>query len=642
MRYAGLGGVVAIAVAAAWPSHAIGQLNQVASASGHCSSAINNSGSGTVTVNNYCGLQPAGRATVDRLVRETIVKRKADHRRDKRIAEISDSDAGQNEQILELREKLAQAVGTFNALATGSGAGEAGEAEAKAQELLAKGDPSAAADLLGREAKTRRNHAELNNKAAAALFLQQSALLETQDLTKARVAANQALKIDPQNLEAIYRLESIADALGRSGEALQLLERYVGIANDAGQSLPPDETHLHRLADVQIKIADLQMDRGEIQPALAAYGAGQEAARQLVAQFPDEVDWKFHFAGLYARIGEARLRLGELDAAEAAYSEMLRFAEQYDRAEPNTADFINLLAQANIGLGEVLQNKSEAKRALERYEAGLKLFRTLNKLEPQDPAWQRSLALTLIYIGNIKKGMANTTAALRSFEEGVVFADRLIKQQPGNADALDTQAILYNKIGLVKKDQQDFGSARENFAGAVAIRRRLVSGDPDNTDAKYTLALALNNLAGVQAELAGMVAARATFLEARTMAKEGSAREPAIVAWTQLMYQTELALGDALAAGDPREAERCYRRAIEIAKQGVAKFPQVRSERWDLATAHARIGFIGNGLAPDKRRHEIQLAIAELERLGAGGEYEGLDAALSYSRAALAKIPDAK
>lgn len=635
----GAGTVVLAFLLAGQADAAAGQPVQTALALGNCAVSVNHVGNGTVTVINNCPtyqqLPPEERAKVDRLLRETIANRRADRIRDRRIADIKTSDEGQSEELAELREALAEALGYFRALASGNGAGEA---ERRAQELLERGDPSAAADLLGREAAANLNAAELNRRAAIELYLRQSTLLEVRDLVAARAAAQMALRIDSSNLDAIYRCASLANSLGRTNEALRLWQAYVAAANRGKAGSAPSEDDLHRLADVQISIADLLSDRGKIADALAAYRGGREAAEQLVTQFPENLDWKVHFVGTLDRIGGLQLQEGDVAAAEATYTEMLRIAAEYDRDRPDTALLNHLLAEASSGLGQVFDQQGKREAASAQYAALLGYVRRLVVIEPQDLSWQRNLAVSLSTVGAGDFYAGNNAKALNAFEEGLGIVERLLGGKPGNVDLLDLQATLDNQIGRVRLDLEEYPAALSSLAKAVSIAQELVRADPNSLQRKGDLANSLKYLASVQNATGDVAGSLASLREAERISEKLIAGDGSNTQFNQLLFEIELELGDRLSGDAPQEAKHYYGKAAKIAEHAASRFPQIRSWLRDAAVAHGRIGLMTNGIDEAKRRRELAKAITGLERLQRGGPYDGLDATLGFFRKTLAEL----
>lgn len=629
MNRTGLTAAVSVMASCAFPTIATGQPIQTATASGRCASAINVSNSlGPITINNNCPVYaqlPAGlRVTVDQLVWEKITRRRADHARDRQIAALAANDLEQSEQIAELKESMAQVVVRLDALASSDGASDA---KRRASEALAQGNVDAAADLLGQEAARKSRDAELSRKAAVQLYLDQSELLEIRDLSAARVAARKALAIDPRNLDAIYRCAVIATNLGRTEEALRYWSDFVSVANRGDRPSPPSEADLHRLADVQVRIADLQSAKGETAAALDAYEQGLDAARQLVAQFPENTDWKTHVAGALNRIGSLLSMTGDISMAAATYAEMLRLAEQYDRDQPETASLINLLAMANGGIAEILERQMKTEEALTRYQAQLGYGRRLVALEPEDKAWRRNLALILMNRGGLNQIAGNSAEAQRDFEEGASIIDGLIHDKPGNVDLLDIQATFHFTIGRLKEELQEYSSAQASFVNAATIERGLALNDPTNLDYQEVLTASLKHLAQVRAAMGHRSESQAALREAEGIAKQLVAGDRSNSDRRRALFQIELALGDGFAQNEFKDAERAYRSAITLAEGAIPKFPQIRTWLWDAALAHGRIGLMKGGVGETKRRRELQLAITRLERLKLTGPFEDLEAA---------------
>lgn len=168
--------------------------DQVASAQGRCGVAVNAADHAQVTINNYCDVETTA------IVRLLIEKSK---KNDRRLIKLEADTETKEKQI----QELILAVQKVNKIIADSGADPV---NARAGELLAKGDVSGAAQLLEREALVAVNAGAVANSKAAELYRQQAALLRTQDVNQALQALRKSLAMEPDHFRALWDAGELA------------------------------------------------------------------------------------------------------------------------------------------------------------------------------------------------------------------------------------------------------------------------------------------------------------------------------------------------------------------------------------------------------------------------------------------------
>jgi predicted O-linked N-acetylglucosamine transferase (SPINDLY family) len=202
------------------------------------------------------------------------------------------------------------------------------------------------------------------------------------NLAQAEASYRNAVRAEPQNAVALYRLGTVCLKQGSFAEAALQLQ--------AALQLAPDEAGTHSNLGI----------------ALAALGLREEAVaafRRAVALVPG---WAY----LHANLGNALRELGRLDEAIACLHEALRL-------DPAAA-----ATQRNLGLA--LEDQGKVPEAAAS-------FRRLLQLQPQD-------ADTLVALGRTLAKMGAIEEALRSLRQALLY-------QPAHAEAHNVIGVLLAK-----------------------------------------------------------------------------------------------------------------------------------------------------------------------------------------------------
>lgn len=292
------------------------------------------------------------------------------------------------------------------------------------------------------------------------------------ELGKALTAFEAALKDYPESRAALVGKIRILDALGRTGEARDLVAK--GLAANAGDlDFIYFDARLDALDGKWRKVRDkLQAHEDELegQPqanalyakALLELGQGEQARLRLSSQLLREP------ANRQARLllGEASLRLGDSAGAIATLA-------PFARMPGATAEELGLLARAYKDAGDPAAGAFAQKA---RTAAGSKL---LSRLAGADKAirskdWQTAIheyetilkqtdGRNVLVLNNLAFAYSQTGASAKALE----YAERALKLAPDNPSVMDTTGWLLHRAG---KDRQR----------ALALLREAARKSPGN------------------------------------------------------------------------------------------------------------------------------------------------------------------
>jgi tetratricopeptide (TPR) repeat protein len=428
-----------------------------------------------------------------------------------------------------------------------------------------------------------------NNKAALDLILQSRELLAAGRGREALSAAEQALRLEPRDADALYLL---GEAHYRCGE-LPAAEARLRQAIQANG----------RAAAFHHALGNVLQDRGALQDAIQSY-------RRAIRLKPD-------FAEPHNDLGTAYFAQG--DAARAA--------EAYLRAVRLRPD--HAIAQANLGaVYRRLGLPREARRALQR-EFLLRLRGTLRK-----PFIARRKSDVQTAEAELERG--NPALAAR-------IARKAVEARPGDAAALAVLGMAQERLG-------SSGEALSSFRAAVALRAddaalranlgallgarghsseaiveleeslRLKPRSPKALTALAQLHLKKANLErGEQLTLEPRNAA-AQFLIGEALFKQGRAQEAeralrAAVELDPAHTPARVRLGDLLRhAGRLEEAEACLREALGIDEESAPALVALAMVLRDRARTKEAIACLEEALRVEPGRAQALQLLGDVLR----------------------------
>lgn len=404
-------------------------------------------------------------------------------------------------KLLDARGDKDGAIQRFK-LALDASPGDRGAAAALRAAYTARGDASAAVELIQREIDQAEGVLEKARLHAEAARLLKERI---KDEDRARESARLAVELDPTNVEAVVLLGDLAYEAQRyleaathydqlatrveamdTGDAKRVLVRYVDALSKSGGStqkaVEPIEVLLRIAADdpdALLAAAKVTFEHGDPRRSW-------ELHRDLVERFADHLIGHDRAQALY-RLGESARRVGDLEAAIAP----LQDAAEMDplSAEPATSLAAIYEAQGNweqvvrvktrrldvetgdaryqllLELGELLSGKlGDRTRAAKTYVAALeehpddrKLLTKLMQLYSEEKDWSKLVDVVLrladfVEDGKQKAKYVHTAAIVTSrqigdSERALEFYARVLELDPALDKAVDEAIELRRAKG---------------------------------------------------------------------------------------------------------------------------------------------------------------------------------------------------
>ena len=418
--------------------------DQVATATGTCGVAINASGQARVVVNNYCDATTA--ATVQRLLDKAAEQERLNKQQAQRTNQLERDRDAQARQI----QELSAAVQTVTKLASAT---KATPADKRAQELLAQGDASGAATLLGREAAAA-------GASAAELYRQQAALLRLSNTAQALAAIERSLAIEPDNFDAQWAAGDLAVSVGNLDSARQHYGRMLAIANARSTASPLSSLWARSLSVSHIEIGNTQSAQGDLAGALKSYQAGMAIAQKLAASDPSNSEWQRDLSVSHERIGNTQSAQGDLAGALKSYQAGMAIAQKLAASDPSNSEGQRDLSVSHSKIGDTQSAQGDLAGALKSCQAGMAIAQKLAASDPSNSQWQRDLSISHNKIGETQSAQGDLAGALKSYQAGMAIAQKLAASDPSNSEWQTDVAVSAWKIGTLKGFPQNAAERR--------------------------------------------------------------------------------------------------------------------------------------------------------------------------------------
>jgi Tfp pilus assembly protein PilF len=432
--------------------------------------------------------------------------------------------------------------------------------------MVANNGNDAALKLLDGASEQDQSRADLHAIRAAVLF-------KSNDTTGAVREAEQALKIEPRNLDAVLVLASEQMSRGDASGALQRLDALPAESSDDPRisglkavaygrkgDLPQTEVALKKLVGskpefraqlVQLYIAERRFDDAEKELRGIAAAAPSDSKAGL-----DVVRFLASFRGANAAKGElsARIKAGgdvfpyqmalvDLDYLQGNYAEAMNLLNSIIKApgSPDQALAAKVkLAEISVSrrdfstaepiIAEVLQNDSRNTGALKlrammhleqaQFDPAIADLREALNNQPKSPDLLLLMATAYQRSGKPELAERQYADAVKSADWAPTVSLQYVSYLQNKGDPAQAEQVLVEAVGHNQRNIQILGAlaqlrlARKNWAGALAVSEavRATGDNPGIADQIKAAATAGQN--NLDPNVAGLEAAHAAAPDA--------------------------------------------------------------------------------------------------------------------------------
>jgi len=277
-----------------------------------------------------------------------------------------------------------------------------------------------------------RNNLSQNTKDDKTVSLQET------DFQYAADAAEESIRLNPENADSYHYLAQSLTKLGRYEDALGIYEKIIA------------QNPRERTAHINKAVMLTRVHRY------------QEALRAL-QQAEDTKNSDIVNGNIWYNRGIALVNLGKYKDAEEAFEKAIEFNEEDSRAHNGLAVTLGKqrkYKQAIVASWDAIhydKNNSEAyftlglayeSTELDRYlDTALEAFEKVLELEPDNPDAHIHKGIILQKKGKGKEKRRQYIQAAADYTDALMEMDTVLLQNPKNAEALYHKAVLLNQLG---------------------------------------------------------------------------------------------------------------------------------------------------------------------------------------------------
>ena len=287
----------------------------------------------------------------------------------------------------------------------------------------------------------------------------------------------------------------------------------------------------------------------------------------------------------------AHRAMGNTLAAVQAYRQALAAAERHAAGYPDDPGAQFTAASGCDVLSAALEALGDEAGAVKAARTGLRLLERLVARDPSNETYRRQLALAQLRIADAQWEHGDTRAIYQAYEALRETAMRLLAADPGNSEYRAFVWRAEDTIGRARCDEKGGEAAVADFARALSIAENTAPQCPDDEDWQDRLATSHEHLGISFAMMDRFSDALNEHATARRIRQQLASGESHTPQRHQALAENCTTAGDiCLAAQNPDEALRLYRKALGAYRQAQTRDPDDALIAIHLCVTQQRIG----------------------------------------------------
>ncbi|WP_232375546.1 caspase family protein [Mesorhizobium comanense] len=538
-----------------------------------------------------------------------------------------------NARLREAADAFVKVRGEMKTLASGDP--QVTELRRQAEEQLSLGAFDSARAILAKAADIdnssrqtlKANFVSRTMSEAATRFLSAGAARADLDYAAAIKDYESVLALYGEAGQTSLTLEQ-ADRQSRTLEELGILYTTVGNVEAAGRAFTALLANLEQrsrqetdpsvkrdLAISHIKLANIEMARGDLPTSLQHYEAARDMLQDLTASEPDRKGWLGDLAMANDKIGNVLATQGDVGAAAKAYQQSLSIKQQLAEAEPNSASLLRDLTITYDEIGDLARSTGHLDDAQTAFEESLRIRLALAGNKPGDPERQRAVSVSQDRIGDLKRERGDAAGALEAYAKSVAIAEEMARRDPKNTDLKRDLSIAYSKTGNALGDQEDWPAALASYQQALTVARDLAATDPGNTEWQRDLSVCLEKVAGVLDVQGDAGGALRTYQDSLAIADRLARLDPANSDWQRDLSITLSEIGMLETRRRHFEgSKQAFEASLAIRQRLAQSDPNNAIWQFDLVQAYINYAYVAKD--PKAVLNKALTLTLELDRTG--------------------------
>jgi predicted negative regulator of RcsB-dependent stress response len=461
------------------------------------------------------------------------------------------------------------------------GASQGDERLQQALDLLKANRVQEALPLLRAFAEDKSAQINEDRKAAATAYRNLGAIAGLADPTRALEAYEKAADLDPADLESLNWAGSLEVDHGDFDKAEAHLKRVM--SSTSGQPW------IYYWAG--LRLADIQMSRGDRAGALNAYRDGLASAESLAQSNPGNLEWQRDVSVSDSRIGDVLVAQGDRANALNAYRESLAIRQRLAHSDPGNAEWQRDLSISGDRIGDVLVAQGDRANALNAYRESLAIRQRLAHSDPGNAEWLRDLSISDDRMGDVLVAQGDRANALNAYRDSLAIRQRLAQSDPGNAEWQRDLSISDDRMGDVLVAQGDRAGALNAYRDSLAVRQRLARFDPGNAEWQRDLSISGDSIGDVLVAQGDRANALNAYRDSLAIRQRLAQSDPGNAEWQRDLSVSDDRVGNVLLAqGERTGALTVYRDSFAIRQRLAQSDPGNAGWQRDLSMSDEKIG----------------------------------------------------
>jgi tetratricopeptide (TPR) repeat protein len=332
------------------------------------------------------------------------------------------------------------------------------------------------------------------------IWLEKEQTKREQERTQAALAAAQAnAQIAQQNLETAYKIldqiyvETAEKRLPREKELTaqdrQFLEKTLTFYEQFGSQQSSDPRIRQKTAQANLRVGAIQERLGQEAQAETAYRHALAISTQLVEEFPNQVDNRQILARCYSSLGGW---LGNLmgfrpcQELEQAYAEAVRLQKQLVQEFPANLQYQHDLGWTYFRLGYSRlglfwnHGGGSAAQAEEDIREAVAIRERLVAENSSDYRYRQELGMSLGNLGNILTLRGSLTEAEQVLRRNLELREKPVQDFPTEPEARHYLADAYQDLAVLHNRTHQLQEVEKAYRQELSIRRKLAAEFPSD------------------------------------------------------------------------------------------------------------------------------------------------------------------
>ena len=303
---------------------------------------------------------------------------------------------------------------------------------------------------------------------------------DIEQFDKAIESFQEALRVDPENIQAQVNIGSVRLGQHSYGEAVAEYEKALSI----------DEENVSAragLCEAHIALGDQALTKGRIKDAIRSY-------QQVLSINAEHTDARQRMADIHKQNAERAVTDGRFDEAVDAFKEALQFTPEDETLETR---FAEVRDQHRANIISDLMAKAEKEQSAKRWDQAIVFLEEALELAPEDENLQQKLtevraAQRTHGLTTLKQRAQQLTQSER-WDEALISWQAYLDLEPEDRDvalAEMQQAEQGKKMSQAYTDARE-AIARKDYDRAVSLLKEIVFEDETYKDSSRLMAEAI-------------------------------------------------------------------------------------------------------------------------------------------------------